>query len=295
MRTVHTRLPALVPVGAANLSWIYPVSDSQVALFRKDGFVRFAGVLDPDILAALAQRLAHLESIGSIARRRDPYGRAFRYCMHAWLLDPAIQRVTLSRRLAGIAARLLETSTVRLSHDQAMFKDPGCDPTPIHADQYHWPISSNQGLSLWIPLQPTNLSMGPLSFYRGSHQIDHKKRVELEEGTQDNLSQFLSSHSESTEPYSLGDVSFHYGWTFHRAGPNLSNIARNAFGIVYVADGVRVAQPRNGVPIEALAHWSPGAKVGEPLSSDRNPVVFRHRDIMPNKALQPPLTNNCTI
>ena len=195
--------------------------------------------------------------------------------MHAWLDDEFVRRVTLSRRLAGMAADLLGVSAVRLSHDQAMFKDAGSAGTPVHADQYHWPISSDQALSVWIPLEPVDLEMGPLSFFVHSHQIESRARLELEEGDQKTLLTFLSAFQESVAPYSLGDVSFHYGWTFHRAGPNLSDKPRNAFGIVYVADGVRVTQPRGGRSIAALSHWSPGAQVGSMLDSERNPVVFR--------------------
>lgn len=104
--------------------------------------------------------------------------------------------------------------------------------------------------------------MGPLCFFAGSHCIADDKRIALEESGVENLEAFLrDSFEEICTEYKLGDVSFHYGWTFHRAGPNISNRSRKAFGVVYVEEGIRVIEPRGGVSIESLCHWSPGARV----------------------------------
>lgn len=43
------------------------------------------------------------------------------------------------KRLARIAAELLEVEGVRLYHDQSLYKEPGGGITPAHADQYYWP------------------------------------------------------------------------------------------------------------------------------------------------------------
>jgi hypothetical protein len=40
-----------------------------------------------------------------------------------------------SRRLAGIAAQLMGVDSVRLYHDQALFKESGGGRTPWHCDQ----------------------------------------------------------------------------------------------------------------------------------------------------------------
>jgi hypothetical protein len=35
-------------------------------------------------------------------------------------------------------------------------------------------------------------------------------------------------------PFELGEVSFHSGWTFHRANGNASETAREVFTIIYI-------------------------------------------------------------
>ena len=42
-----------------------------------------------------------------------------------------------------------------------------------------------------------------------------------------------------SEPMSLGDVSFHHGWTLHRAAPNTTLRCREAHTIQYTGDTMR--------------------------------------------------------
>ena len=259
---------------AADLAWLYPLDGVQEAQFRQQGFIRLPGVVSSATASLLAKRLSQLVSFGGRRRRDGSYGRAFRYCMHAWTSDEKIREVTLSRRLAAIAARLLGVSEIRLSHDQAMFKDAGAEATPIHADQYHIPLSSDV-VTAWVALQPIALDMGPLSFYAGSHRLEPSLRKKLAAMDQDGVENFFAQFEEDVAAYSPGDVSYHLGWTYHRAGANSSSAVRAAFGIVYAPNGVVIIEPSDGQNVALLSHWSPGARIGHPLSSSRNPIVFR--------------------
>jgi hypothetical protein len=40
-------------------------------------------------------------------------------------------------------------------------------------------------------------------------------------------------------PFALGDVSFHSGWTLHRAGPNRTAAPREAHTVQYVSEAMR--------------------------------------------------------
>lgn len=58
---------------------------------------------------------------------------------------------------------------VRLYHDQALYKEAGGGPTPWHADQYYWPLTTDRIVTAWIPLQPVSADMGPLAFAERTH------------------------------------------------------------------------------------------------------------------------------
>jgi ectoine hydroxylase-related dioxygenase (phytanoyl-CoA dioxygenase family) len=49
-----------------------------------------------------------------------------------------------------------------------------------------------------------------------------------------------------TEAMNLGDVSFHHGWTLHRADPNGTSQCREAHTIQYAADTMRWSAKANG-------------------------------------------------
>lgn len=47
------------------------------------------------------------------------------------------------------------------------------------------------------------------------------------------------------EPYAAGDVSFHFGWTLHRAGPNTTSEPRKVHTVIYMDRDMRLAEPKN--------------------------------------------------
>ena len=74
-------------------------------------------------------------------------------------------------------------------------------------------------------------------------------------------------------PFDLGEVSFHSGWTFHRAGPNRSDRPREVMTIIYVDADARVATPKNKSQEADLKSWFPGLKPGDPIISPLNPEI----------------------
>lgn len=251
-------------------------------MLRADGFHLARGLLKSDLLCLIAEEIdRHPDLIaiaGSSRRARDAYLRSFDRVMNLWRTVGPISQLVHSRELAQTAGELLECKRLRLSHDQCLYKLPGGDPTPIHADQYHWPVSSEKTLTAWIPLQSTPSGMGPVRFYKGSHLLDEAKRNSLCEGDQTDTDRFFQNGLfPLVEPeFSLGDVSFHYGWTFHSAGANQSDRIRKVLTIVYMEDGIRLVKTRSVQHEGMLFSWCPGRRFGDPLDSPSNPVVETH-------------------
>ena len=76
--------------------------------------------------------------------------------------------------------------------------------------------------------------------------------------------------------YDLGEISFHAGWTFHRAGPNQTDQMRSVMTIIYIDKDMVVAEPQNSSQENDLRRWFPGAKPGEIADTPLNPVVYSH-------------------
>ena len=77
-----------------------------------------------------------------------------------WLENPLIRSYVLSPRIAKISADLLGVKSVRLYHDNALAKEPGCGRTPWHCDDHHFPLQRD-ACTAWIPAQPIPRAMGP--------------------------------------------------------------------------------------------------------------------------------------
>jgi ectoine hydroxylase-related dioxygenase (phytanoyl-CoA dioxygenase family) len=182
----------------------------------------------------------------------------------------------MGKRLARIATDLLGTTGVRLYHDQALYKEQGGGFTPWHADQYYWPLASEDCCTAWIPLQKTSLEMGPLAFSAKSHQFSYGRELKISDESEVKLQEALKNAQFDyvAEPFDLGEVSFHYGWTFHNAGPNTTEKPREVMTIIYIDEHMRLKKPVNDNQKIDRDVWCPGVKVGEVIASDLNPVIY---------------------
>lgn len=252
---------------------------AAIADFGRDGFVHLTEVLSPQTIAGyeptITSEVIRLNTQHLPLAERDTYGKAFLQVTNLWQHHETVRRLVFSRRLAQIAARLLGVRAVRLYHDQALYKEPEGGITPWHADQYYWPLSSDRCATLGLPLQETPLDMGPLSFARGSHTFSYGRDLPISDASEARLKEAVAEQAfdDVTEPFALGDASFHRGWTFHHAGPNRAAVPRRVMTVIYMDADIRVAPPTNDHQI-ADRGWMPGAGIGDVPDTPLNPVLY---------------------
>ena len=257
----------------------YRLTADQISSFRENGFIHLRDVLTPEKLALyraeIGAKVRELSAGIAPLERRDTYGKAFLQVMNLWRESDLVRRFVFDQTLARIAAGLLEVAGVRLYHDQALFKEAGGGITPWHADQHYWPLISDRAITAWIPLTAVSLEMGPLAFCPGSHRLQDGRDLEISDESEATLAHKLELYGVVEEPFAAGDVSFHLGWTFHRAGANATSGVREAFTIIYLDQEMRLAQPRNKNQATDWERWCPGIRTGEVISSELNPVLYR--------------------
>ena len=104
----------------------YTLSDTQIASFRQNGYVKLKAVFNADTIgyfnSVISQKVAEMTPVTSTLEERDTYGKAFLQLFNLWRQDANIKELVFSKRLAKIAADLMEIDGVRLYHDQALFK-----------------------------------------------------------------------------------------------------------------------------------------------------------------------------
>ena len=117
--------------------------------------------------------------------------------------------------------------------------------------------------------------MGPLAFSAGSQRFNVGRDMEISDESEKKISKQLLETGLPLEesPFDLGEVSYHSGWTFHRAGPNVSGEPRKVMTIIYMGNGIRLAAPTSKARQNDWDSWMPGAKIGEVVDTRLNPVL----------------------
>lgn len=259
----------------------YTLGAGQIAQFRRDGFIKLKDVLSPEALAEYGTEITRLTIELNTEQRplaeRNTYDRAFLQVMNLWERSPLVGRFVMGRRLGRIAAELLEVDVVRLYHDQSLYKEPGGGITPAHADQYYWPLASDRTVTAWIPLQPVPPEMGPLGFYAGSQSVAFGRELGISDESEAKISANMAEHGFPFQSgaFDLGEVSFHLGWTFHKAGANTSDRPRSVMTVIYMDAAMRLVPALNAVQANDRDQWCPGAREGEIIRSRKNPIVWR--------------------
>ncbi|HTR30811.1 MAG TPA: phytanoyl-CoA dioxygenase family protein [Puia sp.] len=260
----------------------YPITEAQIAFFRKNGFIKLRDVLSPDSIRymdeTITREVHRLNTQHLPMDQRDTYGKAFLQIMNIWIQSGPVREIVFSERLAKIAADLLEVDGVRLYHDQALYKEPGGGQTPWHADQYYWPLASDRSVTVWMPLQETPLPMGPLEFSAGSNRLSTGRDLKIGDESQQVLETALreQGYAHVIEPFSLGEVSYHIGWLYHRAGANRTDRMRKVMTMIYMDKNMVLKNPENPNQVNDWNTWCPGAKVGEVIQTARNPILFQN-------------------
>ena len=162
-------------------------------------------------------------------------------------------------------------------HDQALFKEDNGGYTPWHADQYYWPLSSDKTITAWIPLQKIGMEMGPLEFSAGSQVISDGRALAISDESEKEIEKRLrvTDFKKISEPFDLGEVSFHSGWVFHRAGPNTTKETRKVMTVIYMDKDMLLEAPSNDGQLNDWNTWCPGVKIGQVIDSKLNPILYK--------------------
>jgi len=258
----------------------YALSRDQIDFYVKYQYIKLKQVFDVDTLQFFNEHISaqvdKMNQVTTALEDRTTYGKAFLQLFNLWTENELVKSLVFSKRIAKIAADLMQVDGVRLYHDQALFKEAGGGITPWHADQYYWPLSSDKTVTAWIPLQKTPLEMGPLEFSAGSHAIVEGRELEIGDQSEEVLQKKLrvTDFQHIIEPFDVGEVSFHSGWVFHRAGANRTNEMRKVMTIIYMDRDMVLKNPDNINQQNDWETWCPGAKIGEIINTPLNPILY---------------------
>lgn len=272
-----TQLPEYI---RQHLATPYSLTQVQIDFYDKNRFVKLKQVLNPATISyfneVISAQVAAMQYEQTALEERSTYGKAFLQLFNLWRENDLIKELVFSKRLGQLASELMQVNGVRLYHDQALFKEAGGGITPWHADQYYWPLSSDKTVTAWIPLQATPLEMGPLEFSAGSHAIVEGRELEIGDESEEKIQKTLrvTDFEHVIEAFDIGEISFHSGWIFHRAGANSTDQMRKVMTVIYMDKEMILKAPDNANQENDWKTWCPGAQIGEVIDTPLNPVIY---------------------
>lgn len=163
------------------------MTEEELEAFARDGVVPLRGVLPQ----GWVQRIT--EAVNKQSKRKPESGQIQKFL--AWLEDDAFAEIALRAPTAHLAQQALNAlqpcsakgkqKEVRFFYDQIFVKwprpeaetDTTAGSTPFHHDITFWPISGEEVVSVWIPLDRVDLSNGGLEFVPGSHRWQNRYRA----------------------------------------------------------------------------------------------------------------------
>lgn len=256
------------------------VDPDTVAAFARDGHACVRGLAAPDEVEAFRASLHDTALANAHEKRpleeRGTYGRAFLQIPNLWRLDPIAARFTLAARFAGVAAQLLGVPSVRLYHDQALFKEAGGGRTPWHQDQPYWPLDTAGALTMWMPLVDVPVEVGSMTFASGSHRDGALGPLIPNDESDRVFQSMIGERGFDLHTYGAmvaGDTTWHNGWTVHKAPANPSGGMRAVMTVIYFADPATVTAPSSRYQEQDL-FWLGGRQPGEAADSELNPRLW---------------------
>jgi ectoine hydroxylase-related dioxygenase (phytanoyl-CoA dioxygenase family) len=271
--TDTTSLPAL--------DTLYDLDAETIQDYRRDGHVVLRSVCSSEEIDAYGPVIKDAAFLYNRETRpleeRGTYGKAFLQVPNIWTKDESVARFVLAKRFAKIAADLLEVPSVRLYHDQALFKEAGGGRTPWHQDMYYWPLDTDRTVTMWMPLVDVPPEIGSMSFASGSQKLGFLGEYAISDESEAAFARMLEEKQLDVDTHgalTAGDATFHDGWILHAAPPNPTGNLRAVMTVIYYADGVNIVDPIPPYQVADRDKWMPGCEPGGPAVSDLNPIVW---------------------
>jgi phytanoyl-CoA hydroxylase len=270
----------------------YELTEEQVRNYRDNGFVVIENFLSPEeledwrekVMAAVSERAGKKMPGKDLKTGEDDginedagyFGKVFDQLINLWQTNEGVKKLMLDPRIGQMAAQLAGIDSIRIWHDQALFKRPWANPTAWHLDTPFWSFSDRKALSIWVALDDATLENGCLFFIPGSFHstgFENSPIGKNMDGIFEVYPQFAKVASVAA-PMKAGSCSFHNGLTIHGANANMTKGFRRAMTCAYMPDGNSYNGKPNVLPDAYVRTLAPG----DPLNNEaQNPLIYHKK------------------
>lgn len=260
-----------------NIDNEYIIPKEKIDYFWKNGFVVLKNVLSKNEIKTYRNEIKRTAEERN-KNNEKTFGGAFHQALNIRFDSKGVEKFCLSKRLGKIAADLTKVNAMRIFHEQALFKSPGDTKTFWHQDQYFWPLDTNLHIGMWMPLTNLTKDMGLMRFVKKSHKNGEMNGVSISDESETYYEDLIEK--EKMEIFELdsinaGDCTFHFGWTIHSAGINISRNTREVMVVTYYPDGTKVRKLDNKSRLNDAKIFLGDKKEGEIADHPINSIVYK--------------------
>lgn len=248
------------------LKTVRPVTASEVATFETEGVVHLPEILQPALLAAMADPLEAVlagPEVADLGAMVGGTGPTFAAGIDHFRTHEEFAAFACRSPLPMVAAALLRSERVWLVEDSVLVKEPGSPHrTQFHTDLGYFHLSGTQICTTWVPLDPAGPASGMVQYLPGSHRWPDDYRPNffvdpepLADTTGEVVPDILADPTLAerlvTFTVQPGDVVVHHARTLHGGPPNTSITRRRAISVRYAGEDVRHLR-KPGLPATAM-------------------------------------------
>ena len=225
-------------------------TDEEVVFYQEHGWYKSRAIFTPEQIASARQAqdefYAGQFEFDSLQGKthhgwQASDGDSMRKNDHASFRKQGLIDIVQNPILGAIAARLAGTPSIRLWHDQLLYKpvEKGDVVARVgwHTDYGYWKTCSSPNMiTAWVPFHDCDEHMGTISMIDGSHRWpDNTAHLDFFSNDLEGLEKrFVTGGQPVVKiPINLkaGDVSFHHCLTIHGSGPNRSENPRRSIAV----------------------------------------------------------------
>lgn len=224
-----------------------PLSEAQLAQYRRDGFLVLPGGLARDEVDALRSECRRLWSVidssassPRVQRRETLHGGITTDRIDPVLdMSPAFQRLAADARLVRLAAQVLGALPA-VFKVKLISKWPGTTGYKMHQDYTYWSFVGNvppdHFVNVLVALNMFDGESGGTEMFPGLHDRRLAGPPDSPNDVDEALIDLRTGVVLNLDP---GDLALFHGLTPHRSGPNRATHRRESLFITYVhaADG----------------------------------------------------------
>jgi ectoine hydroxylase-related dioxygenase (phytanoyl-CoA dioxygenase family) len=228
-------------------------TDEDIRFFEENGYWLGPKVISDERLEELRSAMDRCWA-GDFVTGHTPWSTswlpgddplALRKMDNAHWCDPVLNDLATDETVGAIAARLAHASSIRLWHDQLLYKPGGGKASGHvgwHQDYFYWQCSDRPNmLTAWVAFDDVNVANGCMMVVPRSHKWGMMPESDFFDTRIDNIEDKIRAPAgEKIEivPCLLkaGHVSFHHCLTIHGSGPNTTDRPRRSL-VVHMMDG----------------------------------------------------------